>query len=78
MQLKKLWGNLKQQQKWDAAIKERQSRLATSEIHKSEAVNIDSNISGTVSNMILTAPVVFSSDLHEDVMEGKQNNFCYF
>ena len=74
MQLKKLWGNLKQQQKWDAAIKERQSRLATSEIHKSEAVNIDSNISGTVSN----TPVVFSSDLHEDVMEGKQNNFCYF
>ena len=69
-QLKKLWTNLKHQQQRDASIEIKPSRLVTSEIHKSEAQNIDPNISGTVSNMILTAPIVFSSALHEDVMEG--------
>ena len=77
MQLKKLWTNLKQQQR-DALTKERQSRLATVGGPEGPTINIDPNISAIVPNLMTTAPILFSSNLPEDVMEGKNNNFRYF
>ena len=55
-----------------------QFETATMRCFNQRTINIDPNISAIVPNLIITAPLLFSSNLPEDAMEGKNNNFHYF
>lgn len=73
-QLKKLWANIKQQQR-DAITKERQSRMATGGGPEESKVDIDPDVALIAPNLMKTAPVLFTSNMTEEEINNKYDVF---
>ncbi|KYN02023.1 UPF0439 protein C9orf30 like protein [Cyphomyrmex costatus] len=68
-QLKKLWTNLKQNQR-DALTKEKQARMATGGGPSITSVEIDPDISVIAPDLMKTAPTIYSSNFDSKEIEG--------
>lgn len=69
-QLKKLWANLKQTQR-DILTKEKQACLATGGGPPLPETNIDPDIAIIAPHIMQTAPVLFTSNMEENKINGK-------
>ncbi|KYQ53515.1 hypothetical protein ALC60_00041, partial [Trachymyrmex zeteki] len=74
-QLKKLWANLKQIQR-DTLTKEKQARLATGGGPAELEASVDPDILNIASHLMETAPVLFTSNMFEEEIEGKSKIYC--
>ncbi|XP_066585637.1 myb/SANT-like DNA-binding domain-containing protein 3 [Prorops nasuta] len=71
-QLKKLWRNLKQGQR-EALTKERQSRFKTGGGPPDEIIHTDPDISNIAPNLMMSAPMLFSSNMSEKEVQDKRD-----
>lgn len=69
-QLKKLWANLKQNQR-EVLTKEKQARLATGGGPPISETDIDPDVALITPHLMETAPVLFSSNMSENEINGK-------
>lgn len=68
-QLKKLWTNLKQNQR-DALTKEKQALMATGGGPSIPAVEVDPDVLAITPNLMTTAPTIYSSNFDNKEIEG--------
>ncbi|KYQ51409.1 UPF0439 protein C9orf30 like protein [Trachymyrmex zeteki] len=72
-QLKKLWANLKQSQR-KVLTKEKQARLDTGGDPPLAEINIDPDIALITPHLMETASVLFSSNMSENEVNGKNSS----
>jgi hypothetical protein len=65
-----LWTNLKQNQR-DIITKERQARFATGGGPEKPSTEIDPDVALIAPTLMATAPVLFSSNMNDNEIEGK-------
>ncbi|XP_067212205.1 myb/SANT-like DNA-binding domain-containing protein 3 [Linepithema humile] len=70
-QLKKLWTNLKQNQR-DIITKERQARFATGGGPEKPSTEIDPDVALIAPTLMATAPVLFSSNMNDNEIEDQR------
>ncbi|EFN86618.1 UPF0439 protein C9orf30-like protein [Harpegnathos saltator] len=69
-QLKKLWTNIKQTQR-ELLTKEKQARLATGGGPPLPEINIDPDVAIITPHLLKTAPVLFTSNMTENEINGR-------
>ncbi|KMQ88029.1 myb sant-like dna-binding domain-containing protein 3 protein [Lasius niger] len=72
-QLKKLWSNLKSVQR-DALTQEKQARLSTGNGPEPKSAEIDPDIAAIASNLMTTAPTLFSSNLSDEILKDSSSD----
>lgn len=76
-QLKKLWTNLKQNQR-DALTKEKQALMATGGGPSIPAVEVDPDVSAIAPNLMTTAPTIYSSNFDNEEIEERERQMISY